>query len=162
MKSPEELAEQFRAQGLKVTPQRLSIFRAVHDAAGTHPTADAVYAAVVADMPTVSLKTVYQTLNDLASMGELLHLDLGHGAARFDTNLARHQHLVCESCGSVWDVEVDLTGVRVPAGVAGDFRVSSTDVVFRGQCSRCAAQGEPASRSTPRPHTPQEAGTCPS
>jgi Fur family peroxide stress response transcriptional regulator len=141
VKSPEDLAERLRTQGLKVTPQRLAIFRAVHAAAGTHPTAEAVYAAVSIDMPMVSLKTVYQTLNDLAAMGELVHLDLGQGAARFDVNLGEHQHIVCDGCGTVWDIEVDLTELRLPTGMAGGFRVSSTDVVFRGECERCGARG---------------------
>jgi Fe2+ or Zn2+ uptake regulation protein len=142
VKSPEELAERLRLRGLKVTPQRLCIFRAVQAAAGTHPTAEAVYAAVATEMPMVSLKTVYQTLNDLAAMGELVHLDLGQGAARFDVNLDEHQHLLCEGCGTVWDIDVDLTEMRLPAGIADGFRVSSTDVVFRGKCERCGNRGK--------------------
>ena len=86
MKSPDELTELFRAQGLKVTPQRQCIFRILHDNQ-PHPTAEAVYAAVGQEMPTISLRTVYQTLNDLAAMGELVALDLGTGSTRFDPNL---------------------------------------------------------------------------
>src|SRR3546814_19155144 len=70
VKSGDALTEQFRARGLKVTPQRQSIFRALSSST-EHPTAEAVYATVSAEMPTISLRTVYQTLNDLAAMGEL-------------------------------------------------------------------------------------------
>ncbi|HEY5154597.1 MAG TPA: transcriptional repressor, partial [Acidimicrobiales bacterium] len=66
MKSPAELTHAFRAQGLKVTPQRQRIFTVLYDNP-EHPTAEAVYASVSADMPTISLRTVYQTLNDLAA-----------------------------------------------------------------------------------------------
>jgi Fe2+ or Zn2+ uptake regulation protein len=150
VKSPDELTEIFRAKGLKMTPQRQCIFGVLHRLAGEHPTAEAVHAAVVVELPTVSLKTVYQTLNDLSAMGELHHIDVGTGPSRFDTNLDLHQHLVCDSCGGVWDVYADFTEVRVPVAFAGDFRVSSTDIVFRGQCRRCLAAGAGAAR-TPSP-----------
>ncbi len=60
-------------------------------------------------MPTISLRTVYQTLNDLAAMGELVQLELGTGSARFDPNLDAHHHLVCDRCGKVLDVDVDAS-----------------------------------------------------
>jgi Fe2+ or Zn2+ uptake regulation protein len=139
VKSPDELTEIFRARGLKMTPQRQCIFRVLHRMAGSHPTAEAVHAAVVEELPTVSLKTVYQTLNDLSGMGELHHIDLGTGSGRFDTTLGAHQHFVCDRCGRVWDVHGDFTEVRMPTASAGGFQVSSTDIVFRGQCDSCAA-----------------------
>jgi Fe2+ or Zn2+ uptake regulation protein len=144
VKSSDELTEIFRGRGLKMTPQRQCIFRVLNRLEGSHPTAEAVHAAVIAELPTVSLKTVYQTLNDLAQMGELHHVDLGTGSGRFDTNLGAHQHFVCDACGRVWDVHGDFTEVRVPARQAGDFRVSSTDIVFRGQCARCAGSAAAA------------------
>ena len=83
MRSPEELTQIFRARGLKITPQRQSIFRVLHGST-VHPTAEAVYHSVRAEMPSISLRTVYQTLNDLAAMGEIQAIDLGTGSIRFD------------------------------------------------------------------------------
>jgi Fe2+ or Zn2+ uptake regulation protein len=137
MKSPAELTELFRAQGLKVTPQRQCIFRALHDTP-EHPSAESVFASVSAEMPTISLRTVYQTLNDLASMGELLQLELGTGSARFDPNLDPHHHLVCDRCGKVIDVHVDSSTVRVPSSGRQGFSIESTEIVFRGVCADCA------------------------
>jgi Fe2+ or Zn2+ uptake regulation protein len=131
------LTEQFRSRGLKVTPQRQSIFRALERLDGAHPSADAVYALVSAEMPTISLKTVYQTLNDLASMGELVQLDLGTGAMRFDAELEPHHHVVCERCGAVRDVRVNLSTTTLPRELSGRFTVTSTEVVFRGTCADC-------------------------
>ena len=138
MKSPVELTELFRAQGMKVTPQRQAIFSALHGNRD-HPTADAVYETVSAQMPTISLRTVYQTLNDLASMCELAHVRLGTGSARFDPNLEPHHHLVCDGCGSVVDLAADFTDVRVPDGEHHGFAVRSTEIVFRGRCPACRA-----------------------
>lgn len=137
MKSPEELSEIFRAKGLKITPQRQAIFQILYNGA-EHPTAEAVYAKAQEQMPTMSLRTVYQTLNDLAEMGEITQLDLGTGSARFDTNLDSHQHLVCSSCGEVRDIAVDFTDFEFPGHLLNGFSISSTDVVFRGHCANCA------------------------
>ncbi len=126
----------FRAKGLKVTPQRQAIFRILHDAE-THPTAESVYAAVTREMPTVSLRTVYQTLNDLSDMGEILQLDLGTGSSRFDPNIDKHHHLVCSGCGRVVDVYADTSGLRVAPRQRHGFDIDTTEVVFRGTCPDC-------------------------
>ena len=136
MKSPAELTQLFRAQGLKVTPQRQCIFGVLHGN-DVHPTAEAIYAAAQAEMPTISLKTVYQTLNDLASMGEIQMLDLGTGSTRFDPTVDGHHHLVCDECGRVRDVYARPT-VRVPAAQLAGFTVTTTEVVLRGLCDDCS------------------------
>jgi Fe2+ or Zn2+ uptake regulation protein len=142
VKSPEELTDAFRERGLRVTPQRQAIFRVLHGS-DRHPTADWVFETVRRELPTISLKTVYQALNDLAAMGEIHQLHLGPGSARFDPGSESHHHLVCDSCGAVVDLHADFTDLRVPDGVADGFRVSSTEIVFRGRCADCAgARGE--------------------
>ena len=137
MRSPAELTDLFRAQGRKITPQREAVFRAL-DANGEHPTAESVHAAVTAEMPNVSLRTVYQVLHDLESLGEVAVLDLGTGAARFDPNVdAAHHHLVCTRCGKVRDLFADFHSVRVPTGAEQGFTVATAEVVFRGVCDGC-------------------------
>ncbi len=85
----------------------------------------------------MSLRTVYQTLNDLAEMGEIRALDLGTGSARFDPNTDDHHHLVCSGCGSVRDVALETSTLAVPDVEAHGFLVQSTEVVFRGRCENC-------------------------
>ena len=139
MRSPGELTQLFRAQGLKITPQREAVFRAL-DHNDEHPTAETVHAVVTREMPNVSLRTVYQVLNDLATMGELTVLDVGTGATRFDPNVdAHHHHLVCTKCGKVRDLHADFGSVRVPEGAEQGFTVDSAEVVFRGVCDTCTS-----------------------
>lgn len=139
MKSVDVLTEEFRARGLKVTPQRQSIFRAVSTSV-SHPTADSVYAAVSAQMPTISLRTVYQTLNDLTAMGELTALDLGTGATRFDPDVEPHHHLVCDGCGRIDDLHAEFPDVSLTDDAhALGFEVTATQIVFRGRCAACAS-----------------------
>jgi len=143
VKSPAALSILVRERGLKVTPQREAVFQAL-DGSDAHPTAEAVHAVVTEAMPSVSLRTVYQVLNDLAVMGEIQALDLGTGAARFDPNVDVHHHLVCSGCGKVRDLYVDLDAVQMPAGAGRGFTVDHAEVVFRGVCDDCAAAPDPA------------------
>ena len=148
MKSPEELTQAFRERGLRVTPQRQAIFRILHGS-DRHPTADWVFDAARREMPMISLRTVYQTLNDLAAMGELQQLHLGPGSTRFDPNSDPHHHVVCVSCGRVVDLHADFPDLRVPEGDAPGFQVSSTEIVFRGRCAECAAAQSPVGAPDP-------------
>lgn len=136
MRSPTELAESFRARGLKMTPQRECIFNVLHGN-GVHPSAESVFAEARKRMPTMSLKTVYQTLNDLSQMGEIQSLDLGTGSVRFDPNVDPHHHLVCTGCGKVRDLYADFGAVEVPPSRRQGFSLNSAEVVFRGLCAAC-------------------------
>jgi len=152
MKSVEELTALFRSRGLKVTPQRQVIFR-VLSSTTHHPTAEVVYAAVRSELPTISLRTVYQSLNDLSAMGELSALHLGTGSTRFDPTLEPHHHLVCGACGTIEDLHYDFPDVVLPAPAAEGFEVNATEIVFRGRCVSCAAHDDTAAApfSVPRP-----------
>lgn len=142
MKSPAELTDTFRRRGLKVTPQRQAVFAAL-DGNPHHPTAEAVYATVSATMPTISLRTVYQTLNDLVDMGEIAQVDLGTGPTRFDPCLEPHHHLVCTECHAVVDLHADVPPFAVPE--ATGFVVATTEITHRGVCADCrVATGRPA------------------
>ncbi len=130
----------FRERGLRVTPQRERIFEVLW-AGDSHPSAEAVHAAARQSVPTMSLKTVYQTLNDLALMGEILPLQLGTGSVRFDPNTDIHHHLICKGCGKVRDLYADFSSIHVPPGASHGFTVGGAEVVFRGFCQDCAGTG---------------------
>lgn len=135
MRHPDELTDAFRQQGLKLTPQRQLLFRLLHDNE-SHPTADALFAAASERMPGISRRTVYQTLNELAEMGELRPLAMG-GATRFDPNVDHHHHAVCTNCGALRDVYVStLDDLRVD-GLDG-FTTHGASIVFSGFCADCS------------------------
>lgn len=139
MKTVDELTDLFRDRGLRVTPQRQAIFRLLQSNA-EHPTVESLHEAARGDMPTISLKTVYQTVHDLESMGQVELIHLGTRSVRVDPNVEHaHHHLVCTECGRVRDVLVDVTKLKVPAPERQGFTVSDVEVSFRGVCDDCAA-----------------------
>ena len=148
MKTSEELTGLFRSRGRKVTAQRQCIFQALQGDV-THPTADAVFVKARSEMETISLKTVYQTLNELAALGEIAALDVGTGTTRFDPNVEDvHHHLVCGSCGKVRDLHADFSHLTVLEGSRQGFELGGAEVVFRGLCAECAECAECADPRT--------------
>lgn len=146
MRSTDELTDLFRSNGRKVTAQRQCIFRVLQGNV-THPSAEAVHAQASREMETISLKTVYQTLHDLAELGEIASLDVGTGMTRFDPNVDDpHHHLVCRQCGKVRDLVASFPDLRIPDGAELGFEVGSAEIVFRGLCVDCRVLG--SARST--------------
>ena len=138
MKSSEALTAIFREQGLRVTPQRQEIFRLL-EGDDSHPTVESLFDRARADMATISLKTVYQTVHDLEALGEVRVLDLGTGSVRVDPNVEDdHHHLLCTTCGRVRDLPVVFDGMHVPIRFRRDFTVDDVQVIFRGRCDQCS------------------------
>ena len=136
MRTPAELDGIFRAAGLRITPQRQAVFRALYRATD-HPTAEVVYARVCEEVPSISLRTVYGVLHDLVGLGEVNALDVGLGATRYDPTPDHHHHLVCTSCGEVRDLFLDGVDVDVPAEQAGGFELGAPEITWRGRCPAC-------------------------
>jgi Fe2+ or Zn2+ uptake regulation protein len=148
MRTVDELTERFRDQGLRVTPQRQAIFGLLQGDA-SHPTVEALYERARAAMPTISLKTVYQTVHDLEAMHEVELIHLGTGSVRVDPNVEHaHHHLICTICGRVRDVLVDVRDLRLAARDRRGFRVADVEVHFRGVCEDCAASAVPTNDQT--------------
>ena len=128
-----------RASGVKLTHQRLEIFREVASSLD-HPDAESVFRAVRRRLPTLSLDTVYRTLWMLNDLGLITTLGPRRERVRFDANLDHHHHYVCTRCGLTRDfTSSGLGALRVPVAVRELGRVITTQVEVRGICSRCAA-----------------------
>jgi Fur family transcriptional regulator, stress-responsive regulator len=139
MKTADQLTSRFRDRGLRVTPQRQAIFRLLHGD-DSHPTVESLHERASSEMPTISLKTVYQTVHDLEAMGEVELIHLGTGSVRIDPNVEHsHHHLICTRCGKVRDVLVDVGDLAIPARERRGFRVDDVEVNFRGICDECKA-----------------------
>jgi Fur family transcriptional regulator, peroxide stress response regulator len=134
----EQLRTAAREAGVKLTHQRIEIFREVASSVD-HPDADTVFRSVHARIPTVSLDTVYRTLWTLERLGLITTLGPRRDSVRFDANLKHHHHYVCIRCGLVRDFESEeLNELRVP-DAAGDFgRVVGTHVEVRCVCEKCS------------------------
>ncbi len=132
MHSIERLVQAIHARGGKVTPQRLAIYQAL-EGDTTHPTAEAIYERIRETMPTVSLTTVYKTLNELVAIGELRRFDID-GVSHFDPRTDPHAEVVCLSCNVILDV---VYPVAPPAPPVPGFQIVGQTQTFYGYCEQC-------------------------
>lgn len=131
------LAVALRERGLRVTPQRLGIARALRELGG-HVTAEGVFAHVSERMPGVSLPTVYAALEVLQQMGVIRRVATDGGTVVWDARVEDHHHAVCRSCGAIVDVDAALDRDEVVAAArAAGFAVDDAQLVVRGLCAAC-------------------------
>ncbi|MBD3368401.1 MAG: transcriptional repressor [Candidatus Eisenbacteria bacterium] len=136
----ERFKETARTAGIKLTHQRLEIFREVASSVD-HPSAEAVLKALRPGMPTLSLDTVYRTLWLLRDLGLVSTLGARRDVVRFDPNTTPHHHYVCARCGMTRDFESEeLDELRIPKSVETFGSVNAARVEVLGVCSRCAKE----------------------
>ena len=135
--------EILRAHGTKVTPQRVAILRAV-GSSRSHPDVDAVYRIVSKEYPNVSRDTVYRTLammEEKKIIGSVLFVG---NAKRYDPKTARHHHLVCIRCRSIFDFEEKkFDHLAPPFSSVERFKVVRTTVHVEGICEACGDRSKP-------------------
>ena len=131
------------AQGLKVTPQRIAIYRALVDT-DEHPSAEALHRKVREVFPRVSLDTVNRTLLTLAEIDAATVVEGSGDAKRFDGKSEKHQHFKCVKCKRIVDFHhkaFDL--IKVPADISKRFTVLRKTVYFEGICDVCRKRQNP-------------------
>ncbi len=104
----------------------------------THPTADWIYSILKAEIKNLSLGTVYRNLNILVDQGLAKKLEFGSTFDRFDAVVENHYHLICEKCGSVYDLDMDVDERIVKlAEEKTSFRIKNHRIEFFGICKNC-------------------------
>lgn len=136
MKNIEQLRERFKEKGVPLTHQRLAVYEELagrHD----HPSAEALYESLRRQYPSLSLATVYKTLQTLHEMGVVARVDSPAAQARYDAIVETHHHAVCTACGTIEDL-FDPRLDSLPAPKAAGFKFSGHSVHFHGLCAKCA------------------------
>jgi Fur family transcriptional regulator, stress-responsive regulator len=129
--------QELRAAALRATSGRVAVLRALESA--PHSSADQVYALITDHLPGTSPQAVYMVLNDLARAGLIRKFEPAGSAALYERRTGdNHHHLVCESCGTVQDVDcaVGHAPCLSPSDGQG-FAVREAEVTFWGLCPRC-------------------------
>jgi Fur family peroxide stress response transcriptional regulator len=126
-----------RKKGYKATPQRIAICRfALHSR--EHPSVQRIYDEVKKIYPTVSLSTVYKTLEVLKELQKVQELNFPHGQTRFDPRMQPHINLVCLRCGTITDLD-DLAAREIVEKVAFTTKFATTGqrLDIYGICQKC-------------------------
>ena len=106
----------------------------------THPSARWVYDKLKPEIPDLSLGTVYRNLNLLTDIGEAIKISTPDGGDRFDGRIEPHNHFLCEECGRLLDLELDMKSIEEVNRLTGenfDGIITSSSTLFYGECSDC-------------------------
>ena len=127
----------FREMGVRITPQRLEIYKILSEMMG-HPAAEDVFERIKKRFPSISFDTIYRTLSLFEAHGLLKKVHHLADKTRYDTNLNHHHHFVCVQCKKIVDLKWDaVDAVPMPEGVERLGRVEDRYVELRGICSTC-------------------------
>ncbi len=133
-----DLIQRLKSRGWRLSAQRrviAEVLRGEH----VHLTAEDVFARAHSRLEEISQATVYNTLRELVTMGEVRIVTTGDGVKRYDPNvLVDHHHLLCVRCQLLKDVHPDgESGVGLPNTERFGFDVLGFDIIFKGLCSNC-------------------------
>jgi Fur family peroxide stress response transcriptional regulator len=127
-----------RDHGCKVTAQRTAIAE-LFGKGHHHWTPHAVFEELEPRVPSLSLATVYNTMDVFEEIGLVRRVTTRDGCTYFDTHLDEHHHAVCEECGELIDVVLGATTLQgLLQGASTRMRVRTATIWFRGVCEDCA------------------------
>ena len=128
-----------RKEGLKITPQRISVLKEIIKNKG-HRESEEIYLAIKSSKTHVSRATVYRTLDILVQNNFVRKMNLGDGRARYESkiNSLHHDHLICEICHKIIEfVHQDIEMLQDE--IANKYQFSLTRHVHQlfGICREC-------------------------
>lgn len=148
------LLTRLRDRGWNLTAQRRAVAEAL-EGDHMHLTIEEIHERATAALPEISRATVYNTVNELCTMGEVAEVSGDGRAKRYDPNAdVDHQHLVCDRCGAIYDVTPAGTDtLRLRTAERHGFQLTGVEITFRGVCPDCRPKG----RSAPPTDNPNHA-----
>lgn len=145
------LTQALRETGLRLTPQRVAICRLL---AGSdeHPTAQMIYEQLSPEFPSLSLATVYNTLETLTGLGVINSLgSAGDDAIHYDADTSPHVNLACTVCHRLVDYPSQyVEALRSEVSNSSGYQLLGARVVYYGICPSCQQQSS-SSETNPEP-----------
>ena len=125
-------------ESLGFTKQRQTVLRVIRES-NEHLTANEVFDDARRLLPGISFATVYNSLRYLKEAGHIAEISFGNGASRFDALTTRHDHAICNNCGKLVDMEIELPQEVVDfAAEFSKFKLESIELTLRGLCPKCS------------------------
>ncbi len=134
-----------REEKFRRTPQRLAIMKFL-EGNSSHPSAEEVYFGLKRQFPTLSLATVYHTLEALERMGKIVEINVDSTKKRYDPAVGAHHHLICIRCKKIIDLPEKFHPVLNEEERKG-FRILRSQVEFYGLCPQCQSRRSPAQKN---------------
>lgn len=126
--------ERLRRAGYRVTRQRLAVYAFLFRN-DSHPTVHDIHSGIKADLPKISVATVYKSVESLVDVGLVKPIYLGQAATRFDASTEEHAHFRCIECNQIADVAMNQAPVSMDE--LNRCEIIGSAVEFYGFCASC-------------------------
>ncbi len=131
------VTDMLRENGFKVTPQRLAIYDVLAKTTA-HPSAEMIFQELQPLYPTMSLATVYKTIEILREIGLVQILNVGEDSFRYDAETSNHPHVRCVECNRVDDLfGVDAAAFAQEVATTTAYQLTGQQFYFFGICPEC-------------------------
>ena len=132
------LIQTLQQAGLRLTPQRMAICRKLAET-DEHPTAQMIYDQLRTEYPSLSLATVYNTLETLLKLGAIYSLGTaGDDAIHYDADTNPHVNLACTSCHRVIDLPSQhVHDLEHEVAARSGYQILGARVLYYGLCPQC-------------------------
>jgi len=132
-----DLIKFLKEKGYKVTPQRIAVYDILKNTK-EHPSVDMLYSKLQPVYPTMSLATVYKSLEVFKELGLVQELNVGEDKFRYDANVNQHPHITCINCGKVEDVYDEmLFDLADQVQKKTGYQLTNQQLYFFGYCPSC-------------------------
>ncbi|KRM76025.1 Fur family transcriptional regulator [Secundilactobacillus collinoides] len=129
---------------VRITPQRKLIlnYLITHH---NHPAVEVIYQELAPQMSSLSLATIYNTLNLFVEMGIVIEIPNENGGIRYDFFGSPHYHAICENCGKVTDIfdpnfpKIEEM-IQTEAARQSGYKITSSHIEVYGLCDECQAK----------------------
>lgn len=131
-----EVEAKLKGERYRITPQRLAVIKALIYS-DEHPTVEKIYRQIQRDFPSTSIATVYNTLECLKSLGQVLELARSGGSRYDGRNPHPHPHLACSVCGRIEDLDIDMSEAGERIADQWGYSDIRHHLEFTGVCPQC-------------------------
>jgi Fur family peroxide stress response transcriptional regulator len=124
--------------GMRLTPQRIAICKLLSESK-EHPTAATIYEQVCVQYPSLSLMTVYNTLDSLVNLGLVNTLgDVGDDNTHYDGDTSSHINLACISCHKIVDISMSqISSIDNEITKNSGYKLLGARMMYYGICPNC-------------------------
>lgn len=132
-----KLIEKLKDNDCKVTLQRIAIYETLKDS-NSHPNAETIHKELSPKYPTISLATVYKSLELFVSLGLIQAINVEENSFRYDWKYKSHPHLICSTCKKVEDLEIHpFSNLSHEAEILTGYSIEKQQLNFYGSCPDC-------------------------
>jgi Fur family peroxide stress response transcriptional regulator len=132
------LTSALKHAGMRITPQRVAICELLAES-HEHPTAAMIYEELKPRFDSLSLATVYNTLDALVGLGVVNVLGhAGDDKVHYDADTEPHVNLACISCSRIIDIPSEhVTHLDSEITAASGYKLLGARVLYYGLCPDC-------------------------